>query len=52
MATNPPVHNSSHVTQISGRFELIKHNTLSENLTEIIIHMNKKKKERLLPFNC
>jgi len=42
MATNPPVHAWSHSTQISGRFELAQHNTLNENLTAIITHINKK----------
>jgi hypothetical protein len=42
MATNPPVHACSHSTQISGRFGLVQHNTLNENLTAIITHMNNK----------
>jgi len=42
MATNSPVHAWSHSTQISGRFELAQHNTLNENLTTIITHINKK----------
>jgi len=42
MATNPPVHACSHSTQISRRFGLVQHNTLNENLTAIITHMNNK----------
>jgi hypothetical protein len=42
MATDPPIHSWSHDTQISGRFVLVQHNTLNENLTAIIIHINKK----------
>jgi len=41
MATNPPVHAWSHSTQISGRSELVQHNTMNEILTAIITHMNK-----------
>jgi hypothetical protein len=41
MATNSPVHAWSHSTQISGRFELVQHNTLNVNLTVITILINK-----------
>lgn len=41
MATNPPVHAWSHSTQISGRFELVQHNTMGENVTGIITDINK-----------